>query len=240
MRRDRNETGLIIDDRNLREQYGMPYQEAQSRKNMIVFSGCKIPLKDKGIDVSFLPPKTKYYFNIQNLGGIHNEIKLVVIEEAPRMRTIRVDKERNYYLSFPYIEYIYMSYHNEPFLFVYFRNNPIENLDDMLFEAMLYNVFGFGDDVCFGDITIDNRIMSFKQETQAWIEAFWTSEFQKDAINSYIDFEKWEKESQKDKSFILHKSWQEVGTIKERIISIVSYVCHVAIDRESVIFRIQD
>ena len=159
------------------------------------------------------------------------EETVAVIEQPPQIRTIMVGKNlqgaakgKEYYrLSFPYVVFVvHLTDNSFSNLLVYYRNKPLDSLNNKLYETNFPNVDG--GDVCLG--FGGHRSQKTSERINEVITHFWNSVFNTDRNTSYnsyqnqdlrLGFTNWEKETNKDPKFILSIDWTEADTLKSKV-----------------------
>jgi hypothetical protein len=159
---------------------------------------------------SILPPNCRY---IEETTKGH----IVVIEEPPSIRTIKISKswnheiedlrssgnleeygyksimtdgERSFTLAFPYVIFILVIEHDTVLVdgMVYLRTQQMRGMADYLFKAPLSNISS-SQRVCFGDANMFTT-HSLTQTIQNVIMVFWSAQFNTDYTYNYEAYQK--------------------------------------------------
>ncbi|MFC1623449.1 hypothetical protein ACFL16_03530, partial [Patescibacteria group bacterium] len=202
------------------------------RENLIRESYARVTLMNTGSGTNgsqVLPPGTRFYAK-------RGDQEFLVVEQIPQVRNVRIhhsisgrDNSDYFSLAFPYVAFFMVfsegSLHN---LSVYYRNRPLESIDDMLFRANLPNMNRSG--VCLG--FRGHRVEGLVARAQEVIGHFWSSEFNSDWSGPYEDFRSkekrvksfsaWEKNSKKDPTFVLNVNWDPVSSLRSAMAQAIS------------------
>lgn len=155
-------------------------------------------------DLVMFPEGTRYIFR-------DGEYCTVVIEQQPQNRHINICGDV-YLLAMPYMQFI-ISFHNERFknLYVGMTRKPAQSLDGMIFNPILPNINEHH--VCTGNMAVQ-KDGSMAEKVENIISGFWQSQFTEDGDgfmhlfledNKIRNISDWQKKSQADPTFVLHK-----------------------------------
>ncbi len=183
-------------------------------------------------DVPILPDNTKYY-------ATSNEVKVVVLEYKPQVRSVmfnrrfestsyrreEVDKADNatYRLAFPYA-IIILKFWQGKFsgIYIYYRNEPLTSVDDMLFTSNFPNISGAKSAVCMGTefgthVQYLSGDTNFCKLTEYVVKSFWGTAFNPDYVclmreGANLDPRlatvlTWEQATKEDPFFMLKIPW---------------------------------
>lgn len=163
----------------------------------------KRPVRNLVISDQGLLPKGCIYTQPKRNGNVY------VIEQEPRIRTINF-LGSDFRLSFPYVIFI-VEVDNDCNLSVFFRNEPVSSLHDMLYFPCLPNVSESNGKVC--NFSLEEPFESDREMVEAHIRSFWSSTFNND-LSTFLSFyrksepllssfDTWQTMTKKDPMFIL-------------------------------------
>lgn len=187
------------------------------------------------VSTPMMIPGTRYYVKTGNM------TEVVVVEDRPQMRTI-LTSEGTFHLAFPYVVYVFTIQNGHMPAYksrIFFRNAPLESIDDQLFLCNLTHTnvdpaggYGVGA-VCMKAVISDEDPLTAK--IAANLNYYWTTRFDWAGSNGFFkgfektkgqdirisSLEEWQEASKKDPLFILSVSWLDAGTKLRDVISSV-------------------
>ncbi|MBI4020859.1 MAG: hypothetical protein HY369_01315 [Candidatus Aenigmarchaeota archaeon] len=150
---------------------------------------------------------------------------VVVVEEAPRVRTLHCNDEP-FTVSLPYVVFIIEITAGEiENVRLFFLKEPLRSADQALFSTGLPNVDSAGGRVCMGNaLRSQDPTTPLATRVTAAITAFWSASFVASGreftpINgTSLTFDTWSQRSAKDPLFGLKVDWRPSGTTVRKVV----------------------
>ncbi len=189
------------------------------------------------IQTPTLPNGARYYAR-------QKDAEIIVIETPPQTRTIvwseqsisgfQKEKEhKRYTLSFPYMVFVFKIVESEvlycnPFPRLFYRNEPLTSLDDVLLHTNLQNVSFNYNWLCMHPKEIQGDL---KKKIEHFLAEFWNEAFTNNmgvddfyfTVNQALDkrinsIEAWENESRNDSLFAVKVNWLKTDLTLRNVI----------------------
>lgn len=158
------------------------------------------------------------------------EHTVIVVEQEPAVRRIEWnlsgEAENFWQLAFPYVEFVFTSSAQGVIVDgeVFYRNSPIQSMDDTLCWPNLGNIYTNVCKICTEGMQMDGDLtIPMVTRLEDFISAFWASKFNADllwAFNFYRRVDKrldgldaWQRATRENPLFPLEISWHAFKTI---------------------------
>jgi hypothetical protein len=111
---------------------------------------------------------------------------------------------------------------------VFYRNQPLQSLDDKLYLTNLFNIGGSS--LCISGL--QNKFRSHSQALSELVNHLWAGEFNRDLDGNFgtwgpASIEEWEELSQADPQFVLKVNWRSSDcTVRSLLGPVLSYAPH--------------
>ena len=178
-----------------------------------------------------LPQGTRFH---SHLDTGYNTYDIFCIEQPPQKRTIRIFGKHKM-LAFPWIYFlIVFSGARRIEVSIFYRNAPLQSMDDTLYIPNLPNISPSDYKCCLGEFPSTDLTMH--NWDKIFLSSFWGGVFRDDGTGYADQYKKdasripevktisvWEENSKKDPLFMLKLAWRPLSSLQEMITKLVCY-----------------
>lgn len=186
------------------------------------------------VDTPLLPVGCRGYWR-------RGKKEVLVVEEAPRMRTILTQDRGKFILAFPYLVYVFYfenglmpNYKSR----IFYRVAPITSFSDNLLLCNLTHAAFEDHDYKIGTVCMQagfDKKKTFQEKVNANLNYYWNTEFKGFEMDQYGAFfggfsktkalnpllsslGEWQEQSKKDPLFVLTAPWLDTGLTLKRVV----------------------